>query len=99
MSTCKAVVFYMIIIIIIIVMLRACKAVVFYMIIIIIIIVMLRACTVVVVFLRSLSSSSLRSSIFSLSVWFSIFSCSKSIRCSLRRNEGISSSKRMSMCV
>mmetsp|Transcript_13469 Transcript_13469/g.32939 ORF Transcript_13469/g.32939 Transcript_13469/m.32939 type:complete len:212 (+) Transcript_13469:310-945(+) len=41
-----------------------------------------RTCTVVVVFLRSLSSSSLRSSIFSLSVWFSILSCSKSIKCS-----------------
>mmetsp|Transcript_4319 Transcript_4319/g.14198 ORF Transcript_4319/g.14198 Transcript_4319/m.14198 type:complete len:257 (-) Transcript_4319:292-1062(-) len=39
-------------------------------------------CTVAVVFLRSLSSSSFLSSIFSFSVWFSIFSCSKSIRCS-----------------
>mmetsp|Transcript_33996 Transcript_33996/g.81007 ORF Transcript_33996/g.81007 Transcript_33996/m.81007 type:complete len:208 (-) Transcript_33996:23-646(-) len=38
--------------------------------------------TVVVVFLRSLSSSSLRSSIFSFRVWFSILSCSKSMRCS-----------------
>mmetsp|Transcript_17734 Transcript_17734/g.29809 ORF Transcript_17734/g.29809 Transcript_17734/m.29809 type:complete len:223 (-) Transcript_17734:438-1106(-) len=39
-------------------------------------------CTVVVVFLRSLRSSSLRSSIFSFSDWFSILSCSKSMRCS-----------------
>mmetsp|Transcript_9632 Transcript_9632/g.15473 ORF Transcript_9632/g.15473 Transcript_9632/m.15473 type:complete len:204 (+) Transcript_9632:1178-1789(+) len=38
-------------------------------------------CTVVVVFLRSLRSSSLRSSIFSFRLWFSIFSCSKSIKC------------------
>mmetsp|Transcript_23971 Transcript_23971/g.45107 ORF Transcript_23971/g.45107 Transcript_23971/m.45107 type:complete len:277 (+) Transcript_23971:353-1183(+) len=50
-----------------------------------------RTWTVVVFFLRSLWSSSLRSSIFSLRVWFSIFSCSKSIRwrpsasCSLAR--------------
>mmetsp|Transcript_18327 Transcript_18327/g.45591 ORF Transcript_18327/g.45591 Transcript_18327/m.45591 type:complete len:204 (+) Transcript_18327:1077-1688(+) len=41
-----------------------------------------RTCTVVVVFLRSLSSSSLRSSIFSFRLWFSILSCSKSMRCS-----------------
>mmetsp|Transcript_22444 Transcript_22444/g.54624 ORF Transcript_22444/g.54624 Transcript_22444/m.54624 type:complete len:209 (+) Transcript_22444:221-847(+) len=41
-----------------------------------------RTWTVVVVFFRSLSSSSFLSSIFSLSVWFSILSCSKSIRCS-----------------
>mmetsp|Transcript_26757 Transcript_26757/g.72291 ORF Transcript_26757/g.72291 Transcript_26757/m.72291 type:complete len:233 (+) Transcript_26757:455-1153(+) len=40
-----------------------------------------RICTVVVVFLRSLSSSSLRSSIFSFKLWFSILSCSKSMRC------------------
>mmetsp|Transcript_34821 Transcript_34821/g.88242 ORF Transcript_34821/g.88242 Transcript_34821/m.88242 type:complete len:215 (+) Transcript_34821:332-976(+) len=40
-----------------------------------------RICTVVVVFLRSLSSSSLRSSIFSFRLWFSILSCSKSMRC------------------
>mmetsp|Transcript_1322 Transcript_1322/g.3806 ORF Transcript_1322/g.3806 Transcript_1322/m.3806 type:complete len:209 (+) Transcript_1322:257-883(+) len=38
-------------------------------------------CAEVLIFLRSLSSSSLRSSIFSLSVWFSILSCSKSMRC------------------
>mmetsp|Transcript_22453 Transcript_22453/g.56750 ORF Transcript_22453/g.56750 Transcript_22453/m.56750 type:complete len:201 (-) Transcript_22453:613-1215(-) len=38
-----------------------------------------RICTTVMVFLRNLCSSSLRSSIFSFSVWFSIFSCSKSI--------------------
>ena len=37
--------------------------------------------TVVVIFLRSLCSSSFLSSIFSLSVWFSILSCSKSIKC------------------
>mmetsp|Transcript_49452 Transcript_49452/g.100431 ORF Transcript_49452/g.100431 Transcript_49452/m.100431 type:complete len:219 (-) Transcript_49452:118-774(-) len=40
-----------------------------------------RICTVVVVFLRSFSSSSLRSSIFSFRLWFSILSCSKSIKC------------------
>mmetsp|Transcript_23724 Transcript_23724/g.52067 ORF Transcript_23724/g.52067 Transcript_23724/m.52067 type:complete len:261 (+) Transcript_23724:237-1019(+) len=41
-----------------------------------------KICTVVIVFLRSFSSSSLRSSIFSFKLWFSILSCSKSMRCS-----------------
>mmetsp|Transcript_15145 Transcript_15145/g.43297 ORF Transcript_15145/g.43297 Transcript_15145/m.43297 type:complete len:269 (-) Transcript_15145:163-969(-) len=36
-------------------------------------------CTVTMVFFLNLCSSSFRSSIFSFSVWFSIFSCSKSI--------------------
>ena len=35
----------------------------------------------VVILRRSFSSSSLRSSIFSVRLWFSIFSCSKSMRC------------------
>ena len=39
-----------------------------------------RACAVVVILRRSLSSSSPRSSIFSVSAWFSILSCSKSMR-------------------
>mmetsp|Transcript_17132 Transcript_17132/g.44530 ORF Transcript_17132/g.44530 Transcript_17132/m.44530 type:complete len:405 (-) Transcript_17132:1654-2868(-) len=53
-------------------------------------------CTFDVFFFLSLCSSSLRSSIFSFSVWFSILSCSKSIRwrpsasCSLARRESSS---------
>lgn len=63
------------------------------------------AWTVVVFFFLSLSCSSFLSSIFSFTVWFSIFSCSKSIKCRLevqRGNPGGNGVKdigdRMGMC-
>mmetsp|Transcript_24113 Transcript_24113/g.76140 ORF Transcript_24113/g.76140 Transcript_24113/m.76140 type:complete len:463 (+) Transcript_24113:288-1676(+) len=43
-------------------------------------------CTVTTVFFFSRCNSSLRSSIFSFSVWFSIFSCSKSMTCRFSAN-------------